>query len=196
MKELKESLLIAIKCLPTTTPVGLLTYGSSVSVYDLSQVGITTADVVSGTKPPSAAALRPLLYGSGAIPTNCKIPFAWAYVYHVLAPRRPPIQPTLLSKRSLRALGRGCRRRSHIRRTEVLQCQSETCQEIGAAACDEGEGICLAQGRTWHLCTCASPSWRWSCGRCGPTHALKCPGRTAHAAWDLPLRCDINLTSE
>jgi hypothetical protein len=69
MTDLIASLLVAIKCLPSTTPVGLLTYGASVSVYDLSQVGIATADVVAGTKPPSAAALRPLLYGSGTWPS-------------------------------------------------------------------------------------------------------------------------------
>jgi hypothetical protein len=46
------------------------------AVYLVSQVGVATADVVAGTVPPTAAALRPLLYGSGAylVPVHTCLP--------------------------------------------------------------------------------------------------------------------------
>ncbi|KAK3262199.1 hypothetical protein CYMTET_28929 [Cymbomonas tetramitiformis] len=79
---LRTALIAALQALPSTTPVGILTYGRSVAAYDLSHSGVAAADVVSGARPPSTAALAPLLYGAGAYfaPVHVCLPIVQAIV--------------------------------------------------------------------------------------------------------------------
>ena len=103
LSELRAAVMTAVRTLPPSTPVGIITYGTSVSAYDLSQVGVATADLVSGTVPPTAAALRPLLYGSGAylVPVHTCLPI----VELVLGALRPCVDPATPAANRDRCLG-------------------------------------------------------------------------------------------
>eukprot|EP00850_Spirogloea_muscicola_P015664 SM000122S25771 [mRNA] locus=s122:246584:251015:+ [translate_table: standard] len=87
LRSLQASLQGVLGALPPSTRVALVSYGASVSVYDLSVSGAACADVLSGAEPPSVEALESLHYGSGVYlaPLHACLPIASA----VLASLRP-----------------------------------------------------------------------------------------------------------
>jgi len=101
--EVAAAVLSAVQALPPNTLVGVLTYGASVAVYDLtlSGSGVATCEVLSGAHPPAPALLRPLLYGTGAYlaPVHAALPALKA----LLSSLRPncPARPRALRDRCL-----------------------------------------------------------------------------------------------
>lgn len=64
LEELKESLLSAFRALPGCCQVGIITFGSSVSVYDLNDASQVVADVLPGRESPTISDLKPILMSS------------------------------------------------------------------------------------------------------------------------------------
>lgn len=64
LEELKESLLNAFRALPGCCQVGIITFGSSVSVFDLGDASQVVADILPGRESPSLSDLKPLLMSS------------------------------------------------------------------------------------------------------------------------------------
>lgn len=62
---LQSSLHYFLNSLSSSTRIGIITYGKTVSVYDLSEQGLASADVLPGSGPPSQELLKMLMYGTG-----------------------------------------------------------------------------------------------------------------------------------
>ncbi|GBG67818.1 hypothetical protein CBR_g939 [Chara braunii] len=82
MQELQKSLFGVMEKMPEDTRVGIITYGAAVSVYDLSEPGIASADVLPGSSSPTEEAIKILLYGSGSFlsPIHSCAPIAHSIV--------------------------------------------------------------------------------------------------------------------
>eukprot|EP00271_Cylindrocystis_brebissonii_P009343 TRINITY_DN24108_c0_g1_i1.p1 TRINITY_DN24108_c0_g1~~TRINITY_DN24108_c0_g1_i1.p1 ORF type:complete len:952 (-),score=173.17 TRINITY_DN24108_c0_g1_i1:617-3472(-) len=65
LKDLQKSLLEVVESLPPLMRVGIVTFGQTVSVYDLKQPGVAVADVFPGNVSPSLESKNILLFGSG-----------------------------------------------------------------------------------------------------------------------------------
>lgn len=65
LQHLQSSLHGLLDILPLATRIGLITYGSTVSVYDFSESGVAAADVFPGNVLPNQELQKTLLYGTG-----------------------------------------------------------------------------------------------------------------------------------
>ncbi|CAJ1873166.1 unnamed protein product [Sphenostylis stenocarpa] len=65
LHHLQSSLHAFVDSLPPTTRLGIVLYGRTVSVYDLSEESMASADVLPGDKSPSQESLKTLIYGTG-----------------------------------------------------------------------------------------------------------------------------------
>ncbi|CAH1417381.1 unnamed protein product [Lactuca virosa] len=65
LQHLQSSLHAFIDSLSPTTRIGIVSYGRTVSVYDLSEPSIASADLLPGHVSPSQDALKQLVYGTG-----------------------------------------------------------------------------------------------------------------------------------
>ncbi|KAL9332380.1 hypothetical protein ACSQ67_001990 [Phaseolus vulgaris] len=65
LHHLQSSLHAFVDSLPPTTRLGIVLYGRTVSVYDLSEESMASADVLPGEKSPSQESLKALIYGTG-----------------------------------------------------------------------------------------------------------------------------------
>ncbi len=63
--DLQSSLHSFLDSLSPTTRIGIVTYGRTVSVYDLSESGVAAADVLPGDAALSEEHLKVLIYGTG-----------------------------------------------------------------------------------------------------------------------------------
>ncbi|KAL2610183.1 hypothetical protein R1flu_028756 [Riccia fluitans] len=77
LQHLQSSLHSFLDSLSQTSRIGLITYGKTVSVYDLSEMGMAAADVLPGDSP-SQELLKMLIYGTGVYiaPTHACLPIA------------------------------------------------------------------------------------------------------------------------
>ncbi|KAL3687097.1 hypothetical protein R1sor_013406 [Riccia sorocarpa] len=65
LQHLQSSLHSFLDSLSQTTRIGIITFGKTVSVYDLSEMGLAAADVFPGDSSPSQELLKMLIYGTG-----------------------------------------------------------------------------------------------------------------------------------
>lgn len=65
LQHLQSSLHAFVDSLPPTTRIGIVTYGRTVSVYDLSETGLASADMLPGGKSPSRESLKTMIFGTG-----------------------------------------------------------------------------------------------------------------------------------
>eukprot|EP01018_Ginkgo_biloba_P025246 Gb_34939 [translate_table: standard] len=65
LQHLQSSLHAFLDSLSPTTRIGIVTYGRTVSVYDFSETGFASADMLPGSKSPSQEALKTMIYGTG-----------------------------------------------------------------------------------------------------------------------------------
>ncbi|WOG83902.1 hypothetical protein DCAR_0103080 [Daucus carota subsp. sativus] len=65
LQHLQSSLHAFVDSLPPTTRIGIVLYGSTVSVYDFSEESTASADVLPGRVSPSQESLKALIYGTG-----------------------------------------------------------------------------------------------------------------------------------
>lgn len=65
LHHLQSSLHAFVDSLPPITRLGIILYGRTVSVYDLSEEAMASADVLPGDKSPSQESLKALIYGTG-----------------------------------------------------------------------------------------------------------------------------------
>ncbi|ESW35239.1 hypothetical protein PHAVU_001G218200 [Phaseolus vulgaris] len=65
LHHLQSSLHAFVDSLSPTTRLGIVLYGRTVSVYDLSEESMASADVLPGEKSPSQESLKALIYGTG-----------------------------------------------------------------------------------------------------------------------------------
>ncbi|QCD98342.1 protein transport protein SEC23 [Vigna unguiculata] len=65
LHHLQSSLHAFVDSLSPTTRLGIILYGRTVSVYDLSEESMASADVLPGEKSPSQESLKALIYGTG-----------------------------------------------------------------------------------------------------------------------------------
>ncbi|KAI4301592.1 hypothetical protein L6164_034855 [Bauhinia variegata] len=80
LQHLQSSLHAFVDSLPPTTRIGIVLYGRTVSIYDFSEEGIASADVLPGDKSPSQDSLKALIYGTGIYlsPMHASLPVAHA----------------------------------------------------------------------------------------------------------------------
>ncbi|KAL4572906.1 hypothetical protein LXL04_019694 [Taraxacum kok-saghyz] len=78
LQHLQSSLHAFIDSLSPTTRIGIVTYGKTVSVYDLSEGSIASADLLPGHVSPSEESLKQLVYGTGVYlsPVHASLPVA------------------------------------------------------------------------------------------------------------------------
>lgn len=78
LQHFQSSLHAFVDSLPPTTRLGIVTYGSTVSVYDFSEESIASADVLPGNKSPDQESLKALIYGTGIYlsPMHASLPVA------------------------------------------------------------------------------------------------------------------------
>uniref|UniRef100_A0A0C9S7S5 TSA: Wollemia nobilis Ref_Wollemi_Transcript_12856_3701 transcribed RNA sequence n=1 Tax=Wollemia nobilis TaxID=56998 RepID=A0A0C9S7S5_9CONI len=65
LQHLQSSLHAFVDSLPPTTRIGIVTYGRTVSVYDFSESGLASADMLPGSKSPSQESLKTMIFGTG-----------------------------------------------------------------------------------------------------------------------------------
>ncbi|KAK8322018.1 hypothetical protein V6Z12_A12G138700 [Gossypium hirsutum] len=65
LQHLQSSLHAFVDSVPPTTRIGIILYGSTVSVYDFTEESIASADVISGGTSPTQETLKGLIYGTG-----------------------------------------------------------------------------------------------------------------------------------
>ncbi|KAG6551723.1 hypothetical protein Mapa_006812 [Marchantia paleacea] len=65
LQHLQSSLHSFLDSLSPTTRIGIVTFGKTVSVYDLSELALAAADVLPGDSTPSQELLKMLIYGTG-----------------------------------------------------------------------------------------------------------------------------------
>jgi len=65
LQHLQSSLHAFVDSLPPSTRIGIVTYGRTVSVYDFSETGLASADMLPGSKSPSQESLKTMIYGTG-----------------------------------------------------------------------------------------------------------------------------------
>lgn len=65
LQHFQSSLHGLLDSLPSSTRIGLITYGRTVSIYDFSQSGVAAADVFPGSSLPNQELQKTLLYGTG-----------------------------------------------------------------------------------------------------------------------------------
>ncbi|KAE8681682.1 Sec23/Sec24 protein transport family protein isoform 3 [Hibiscus syriacus] len=65
LQHLQSSLHAFVDSLPSTTRIGIILYGRTVSVYDFSEESVASADVIPGGTSPSQETLKALFYGTG-----------------------------------------------------------------------------------------------------------------------------------
>lgn len=78
LQHLQSSLHAFVDSLSPTTRIGIVTYGRTVSVYDLSEGSIASADLLPGNVSPSQDSLKQLVYGTGVYlsPIHASLPVA------------------------------------------------------------------------------------------------------------------------
>ncbi|KAG8475247.1 hypothetical protein CXB51_032127 [Gossypium anomalum] len=65
LQHLQSSLHAFVDSVPPTTRIGIILYGSTVSVYDFTEEAIASADVIPGGTSPTQETLKGLIYGTG-----------------------------------------------------------------------------------------------------------------------------------
>ncbi|CAM6095097.1 unnamed protein product [Calypogeia fissa] len=65
LQHLQSSLHSFLDSLAPATRIGIITFGRTVSVYDLSEMGLAAADVLPGDSSPDQELLKMLIYGTG-----------------------------------------------------------------------------------------------------------------------------------
>ncbi|XP_002968157.2 protein transport protein SEC23 [Selaginella moellendorffii] len=65
LQHLQSSLHSFLDSLGPSTRIGIITYGKTVSIYDLSETALAAADVIPGDVAPSQELLKMLIYGTG-----------------------------------------------------------------------------------------------------------------------------------
>lgn len=78
LQHLQSSLHAFVDSLSSTTRIGIISYGRTVSVYDFSEESTASADVLPGHKSPSVESLKSLIYGTGVYlsPMHASLPVA------------------------------------------------------------------------------------------------------------------------
>lgn len=78
LQHLQSSLHAFLDSLSPTTRIGIVSYGSTVSVYDLSEGSIASADLLPGNVSPNQESLKQLVYGTGLYlsPIHASLPVA------------------------------------------------------------------------------------------------------------------------
>lgn len=78
LQHLQSSLHAFLDSLSPTTRIGIVSYGSTVSVYDLSEGSIASADLLPGNVSPNQESLKQLIYGTGVYlsPIHASLPVA------------------------------------------------------------------------------------------------------------------------
>ncbi|KAI3732225.1 hypothetical protein L1987_63424 [Smallanthus sonchifolius] len=76
LQHLQSSLHAFMDSLPPTTRIGVVSYGKTVSVYDLSEGSIASADLLPGNVSPNQESLKQLVYGTGIylVPIHASLP--------------------------------------------------------------------------------------------------------------------------
>ncbi|PWA62701.1 sec23/Sec24 protein transport family protein [Artemisia annua] len=76
LQHLQSSLHAFLDSLSPTTRIGIVSYGRTVSVYDLSEGSIASADLLPGNVSPSQESLKQLVYGAGVYlsPIHASLP--------------------------------------------------------------------------------------------------------------------------
>ncbi|KAH9313115.1 hypothetical protein KI387_028150 [Taxus chinensis] len=65
LQHLQSSLHAFVNSLLPTTRIGIVTYGRTVSVYDFSESGLASADMLPGSQSPSQESLKTMIFGTG-----------------------------------------------------------------------------------------------------------------------------------
>lgn len=65
LQHLQSSLHAFVDSLAQTARIGIVTYGRTVSIYDFSETGLASADMLPGSKSPSQDSLKTMIYGTG-----------------------------------------------------------------------------------------------------------------------------------
>ncbi|KAI3736343.1 hypothetical protein L6452_15882 [Arctium lappa] len=78
LQHLQSSLHAFVDSLSPTTRIGIVSYGRTVSVYDLSEGSIASADLLPGNVSPNQESLKQLIYGTGVYlsPIHASLPVA------------------------------------------------------------------------------------------------------------------------
>ncbi|KVI04111.1 Sec23/Sec24 beta-sandwich, partial [Cynara cardunculus var. scolymus] len=78
LQHLQSSLHAFVDSLSPTTRIGIVSYGRTVSVYDLSEGSIASADLLPGNVSPNQESLKQLVYGTGVYlsPIHASLPVA------------------------------------------------------------------------------------------------------------------------
>lgn len=78
LQHLQSSLHAFLDSLAPTTRIGIVSYGRTVSVYDLSEGSIACADLLPGNVAPNQESLKQLVYGTGVYlsPVHASLPVA------------------------------------------------------------------------------------------------------------------------
>ncbi|KAJ9551660.1 hypothetical protein OSB04_015705 [Centaurea solstitialis] len=78
LQHLQSSLHAFLDSLSPTTRIGIVTYGRTVSVYDLSEGSVASADLLPGNVSPNQESLKQLVYGTGVYlsPIHASLPVA------------------------------------------------------------------------------------------------------------------------
>ncbi|KAK1434291.1 hypothetical protein QVD17_00027 [Tagetes erecta] len=87
LQHLQSSLHAFVDSLSPTTRIGVISYGKTVSVYDLSEGSIASADLLPGSASPSQESLKQLVYGTGIYlsPIHASLPV----VHSIFSSLRP-----------------------------------------------------------------------------------------------------------
>nr|XP_043606971.1 protein transport protein SEC23 isoform X2 [Erigeron canadensis] len=87
LQHLQSSLHAFLDSLSPTTRIGIISYGSVVSVYDFSEESVASADVLPGNISPSQESLKQLVYGTGVYlsPIHASLPV----VHSIFSSLRP-----------------------------------------------------------------------------------------------------------
>ncbi|KAI3818955.1 hypothetical protein L1987_12777 [Smallanthus sonchifolius] len=87
LQHLQSSLHAFVDSLPPTTRIGVVSYGKTVSVYDLSEGSIASADLLLGNVSPNQESLKQLVYGTGIYlaPIHASLPV----VHSIFSSLRP-----------------------------------------------------------------------------------------------------------
>lgn len=78
LQHLQSSLHAFVDSLSQTTRIGIITYGTTVSIYDFSEGSMASADMLPGDKSPTPESLKSLIYGTGIYlsPVHASLPVA------------------------------------------------------------------------------------------------------------------------
>ncbi|XP_076924692.1 protein transport protein SEC23 A-like isoform X1 [Bidens hawaiensis] len=87
LQHLQSSLHAFVDSLPPTTRIGVVTYGKTVSVYDISEGSVASADLLPGRVSPNQESLKQLVYGTGIYlsPIHASLPV----VHSIFSSLRP-----------------------------------------------------------------------------------------------------------